>query len=134
MPLYVFRCPDDHNFERFLKLEEYDTLQYCDCGQKAKRQATCAMIQPMFEDYESPIDGSAITSKKKRKEEMARNDCVDYEPSMKEESTRHMKAGEAALEKEIDHTVDKYWDGLSSKERENFAREVVGTDLNYSRE
>jgi len=134
VPLYVYRCPNDHNFERVLKVADYDSLQYCDCGQKAKRQVTSAMLAPMFEDYQSPIDGSPISSKRKRKEEMARNDCVEYDPCLKDESTQKMKAGEAALEKEIDNTVDKYWDGLSLQQREGFAQEVVGTDLNYSRE
>ena len=133
-PLYEFRCPNDHNFERVLKIADYDTLQYCECGQKAKRQVTKAMIAPSFEAYESPIDGSAITSQKKRREEMARNDCVDYEPSMKDESTRIMKAGEAALDKEVDKTVDKFWDGLSSEKREDFAREISATELNIIRE
>ena len=134
MPLYQFRCCNDHNFDRVLKIADYDTLQYCECGQKAKRQIVPTMIAPSFESYESPIDGSAITSNKKRTEEMARHDCVEYEPSMKEESTRRMKAGEVALEKEVDKTVDKFWDGLSSEKRKDFAQEVTASELNIIRE
>ena len=135
MPLYQFRCPNDHNFDRFLKLAEYDTLQYCECGQKAKLQIVPTMInKSRFESYESPIDGSPITSNKKRIEEMARHDCVDYEPSMKDESTRIMKEGEAALDRQVDDHVDKFWDGLSSEKRESFAKEISATELNIVRE
>jgi len=134
MPLYKYRCPNDHEFERFLKLDDWMEKQYCECGNKGKRIIGTPMIlSKKFESYESPIDGTPITSAKMRKEEMARHDCVDYEPTMKEESTRIMKAGEAALDKEVDKTVDKFWDGLSSDKREDFAKEVSTTDINYSR-
>lgn len=118
-----------------MKLAEYDTLQYCECGQKAKLQIVPTMInKSRFESYESPIDGSPITSNKKRVEEMARHDCVDYEPSMKDESTRIMKEGEAALDRQVDDHVDKFWDGLSSEKRESFAKEISATELNIVRE
>jgi len=134
--IYRYRCPYDHEFERVLKVADYEELQYCDCGAKGKRQIGLPMIakSSRFESYESPIDGTPITNNKMRTEEMARHDCVDYEPTMKEESTKVMKAGEAALDKEVDKTVDKFWDGLSSKKRESFAREVSSSELNIIRE
>lgn len=33
-------------------------------------------------DYQSPIDGKAITSRTARKEDLKRNGCVPYEPSL----------------------------------------------------
>ena len=134
MPLYSFRCPNDHNFERVLKVKDYDTLQYCECGQKAKRQIVSTMIAPAFESYESPITGSHIGSKVKRNEDLARSGCVEYEPSLKEENDRRVKEDERRLDKEVDKTVDKMWDSMSSQKRENLARELTsGAELEYTR-
>lgn len=134
--IYRYRCPNDHEFERVLPVAEYQSLQYCECGQKGKRQICPPMIakSSQFESYESPITGEPITNNRMRTEEMAEHDCVDYEPTMKEESTRIMKAGEAALDKEVDHTVDKFWDGLTADKKQDFAREVTASELNIIRE
>jgi len=135
--IYRYRCPNDHHFQRVLPVADYKLPQYCEeCGCEGRKQICPPMIakSSQFESYESPIDGSPITNEKLRREEMARHDCVDYEPSMKDESTRIMKAGEAALDKEVDKTVDKFWDGLSSQKRESFAKEVAATELNIVRE
>jgi len=34
-------------------------------------------------EYSSPIDGRPITSRSARREDLKRNNCVEYEPSMK---------------------------------------------------
>ena len=34
-------------------------------------------------EYRSPIDGRPITSRSQRREDLKRNGCVEYEPSMK---------------------------------------------------
>lgn len=33
-------------------------------------------------DYRSPIDGNWITSRSQRREDLKRNNCVEYEPSL----------------------------------------------------
>ncbi len=33
-------------------------------------------------EYRSPIDGKSITSRSERREDLKRNNCVEYEPSM----------------------------------------------------
>lgn len=45
--------------------------------------AICApfLVKPMPE-YSSPIDGRPITTRHERREDMKRNGCVEYEPSM----------------------------------------------------
>jgi hypothetical protein len=39
------------------------------------------VMRPMAE-YRSPIDGRLITSKQERREELKRNDCVEWEPGI----------------------------------------------------
>jgi hypothetical protein len=40
------------------------------------------MVTPTMPEYQSPIDGRPITTRHARREDMKRNDCVEYEPSM----------------------------------------------------
>lgn len=41
------------------------------------------MIVSDIPEYRSPIDGRPITSRSHRREDLARNNCVPYEPSLK---------------------------------------------------
>jgi hypothetical protein len=45
------------------------------------------IVMPMvisdIPEYRSPIDGRLITSRSARREDLKRNNCVEYEPSMK---------------------------------------------------
>jgi hypothetical protein len=41
------------------------------------------MILSDIPEYQSPIDGRPITSRSHRREDLKRNNCVPYEPSMK---------------------------------------------------
>lgn len=92
------------------------------------------MIAPAFEGYESPIDGKHIGSKKKMREDMVRNGCVPYEPSLRQEADKKVKDDEAKLDKSVDKYVDKMWATMDSKKRESLARELTsGADINYKR-
>jgi len=38
MPLYDFRCAEEHVFERYVKLEDFSGPQHCACGSLAQRE------------------------------------------------------------------------------------------------
>lgn len=134
MPLYEYECQKGHKFNRFLKLAEYNDPQTCECGCNAKRLISAPMIAPMFEDYQSPIDGSPITSKKKRNEDLARNGCVPYEEGMRQEADRKVKNDELKLEKEVDRTMDATIESFTPRQRELLDQEMKGgADLSYDR-
>lgn len=40
------------------------------------------MVTPVMPEYASPIDGRAITTRHERREDLKRNGCVEYEPSL----------------------------------------------------
>ena len=48
---------------------------------KGNELATPFLFKPMPE-YKSPIDGRPITSRQARRDDMKRNGCVEYEPSL----------------------------------------------------
>lgn len=63
-------------------------------GQFVNKQTGAAMHKPFegqvcmptvisdIPEYRSPIDGKPITSRSSRREDLKRNNCVEYEPSM----------------------------------------------------
>lgn len=45
-------------------------------------QICAPMVMKPMPEYPSPIDGRPITSRQARKDDLARNGCVEYEPSL----------------------------------------------------
>lgn len=44
MPLYDWRCGNDHRFERFVSLRDFSQRQSCDCGADARRMISAPMV------------------------------------------------------------------------------------------
>ena len=133
-PLYEYECEQGHVFDRLLKTKDYKEPQTCDCGSGSRKRITVAMIAPSFEDYESPIDGRPITSKRKRLDDMERNGCVEYEPSLRDETTKNMKTQEDKLERDMDNTVDYEISKMPARKKELLDQELkAGANIDYHR-
>lgn len=74
--------------------------------------------------YDSPIDGSPITSMAARREDLARNNCVEYDPEMRKDYTRRIEADERRLEQSVDTLLDKEISAMPSRKREKLAAEM----------
>ena len=127
MPIYTYTCENGHQFDRFLRLADYKKPQTCDCGLEAKRKIMPTMvncdIQP-WDHYISPASGKLITSYKERRADMAETGCVDYEPSLTRDVTKHMHVEDEKLEKRMDETVEKTIAGWDNRKREKLANEL----------
>ena len=89
---------------------------------------------PLFEDYESPIDGTPITSRQKRRNDLAASGCVEYEPGMRDDADLKVKQEEAALEKGMDDTVDELLYKMDNRSKERLINEVAdGASISYER-
>ena len=129
MPIYVQKCENGH--------ENYDEPQTCQCGAPARRKIVATMIscdmQP-WDYYESPVSGKPITSYKQRRDDMARHDCVDYDPGMKDVQKKRIKSADEALEKKMDETIDKEWEKMPSNKKEKLANELTsGAEIELER-
>ena len=137
MPLYTYSCENGHQFDRILKLKDYKQPQICECGLPAKRKIMPTMVncdmQP-WDRYISPVSGKPITSYKERREDMAKHDCVDYEPSLKKHIKRDSEEAERKLEKAMDETVESEIMKMDSSKVEGLASELEsGADCEYQR-
>ncbi|MCP2134592.1 hypothetical protein J2S28_001644 [Rhizobium sp. SLBN-94] len=51
-------------------------------AEQRSRPIPCPMIISDIPEYASPIDGRMITTRSERRDDLKRNNCVEYEPSM----------------------------------------------------
>ena len=84
--------------------------------------------------YDSPIDGRAITSWAQRREDLARNNCQEYDPEMKKDAERFRAQKQAQLEASLDTTVEKTILSMDGKKREKLGNELQsGLDVTPTR-
>ena len=127
MPTYEFVCPEGHKFERVLRVADYNVPQGCDCGLYAERKISIPMVFVSQEiRYESPIDGKVISTRQQRQEDLARNNCVEYDPEMKRDAARKQAERDAKLDRAVDETVEREIHNMSPRSREKLAAELEG--------
>ena len=126
MPLHDWKCLDGHAFERFIERDALDAPQHCDCGSLAERVFLKFPMSWVSPDicYDSPIDGRAITSMAQRRDDLARSDCVPYDPEMKKDHLRKLKEQDEALERSVDRTVDEEIAKMPIRKKDKLAAEM----------
>lgn len=90
-----------------------------------RRLAPLVFVKPDVR-YASPIDGRPITSQAARVEDMKRSGCMEYEPGMRQDSDRRMKAEEEALDRKVDAFVEREIETMPTAKRERLAAELDG--------
>lgn len=134
MPLYGYKCKVGHEFDRFLRLADYAEPQTCECGEGAVKQLSAPAFMVDFPAYQSPTSGKWISSRTQRREDLIASDCVEYEPSMKQEAERKKKKEEAELDKAVESIVDEQISALPTRRREKLVSELEsGVDINVVR-
>lgn len=133
-PVYEHLCANGHKFDRYLKLSELDADQVCECGSAAKRLISAPFVQVDFPAYQSPTSGKWIQSRTQRREDLKASNCVEYEPSMKQEMEKRHAAEDAALDKKVDEHVEKEIYSMDSKTRDKLVGELqAGLDVDVVR-
>lgn len=125
MPCYLYRCVEGHQFDRYLPVERYREPQTCHCGAESNKIITAPMIfvQPDCH-YTSPIDGREITSRQQRIDDLARHNCMEYDPEMKKDAQRRSAEADAAIEKSFDETIEREIHTMPVRKREALISEL----------
>lgn len=87
-------------------------------------QAPMAFVQRDI-CYDSPIDGRPITSMAARREDLARNNCQEYDPGMRQDYDRRVRESEAALEKSVEESIDREISAMPARKRELLQSELA---------
>lgn len=133
MPIYAYLCEGGHDFERFLPLADYASPQTCECGKAAQKQLCAPLVVADLPGYQSPVDGRWIEGRKARREDLARNNCVPYEPSMKSEQQRRLARSNAEIDKKVDEHVEAEVAKMPARKREKLEAELRGHDVAVER-
>lgn len=135
MPTYVYQCRCGRRDERVLPVSRHAEPQACECGRIMDKVIVPAMVfvQPNI-CYDSPIDGRPITSMKARMDDLARADCVPYDPEIKKDYARRLKDGEQSLERAVDDTIEREIQHMPARKRERLVAELQhGMDVEPTR-
>lgn len=90
-----------------------------------KKRAPMAFVQKDI-CYDSPIDGRPITNKQARIEDLKRNNCIEYDPGMKQDAQRRLQESEARLDKRVDEHVEREFSNMPARKKEKLAAEIQG--------
>lgn len=127
MPTYSYQCPNcGAQFDRILRLIDYDLPQNCSCGAPAEKVICAPAIRADYAGYNCPVTGNWIEGKRAHEENLRRHGCRVLEPGEVEASRRSLADSEAALEKSIDSAADQFIAGLPAAKRDRLAGEMEG--------
>ena len=132
MPRYLYQCQNSkERFDRITRIIDHQSVVTCECGAIARQVITVPrviipshMSATGLSSYHSPIDGRLISTQQQRREDMARNDCVEYDPGMRQDVDRRVIADEIALDKAVDDTFDREIASMPAIKRERLDAEM----------
>ena len=114
-------------------MAQHSPIWICECGKVGTQIIGAPLAVKVAEDvcYDSPIDGSPITSWEKRQEDLKRNGCMPYDPGMKQDYERSIRESDAALDQAVEQSVERAVEKMPTKQRGKLYSELVeqGVDL-----
>lgn len=134
MPLHDFECSLCHATEEDFVGHGVNSIICVRCGAEAKKVFLSApIVAADLPGYQSPVDGRWIEGRKARREDLARNNCVPYEPSMKSEYMKKIDRNTAALDAKVDQHVESEIARMPARKREKLEAELRAKDLSVER-
>ena len=125
--LYEYECVHGHRFERVLPVSKYDAPQTCECGAASRKILGVSMVVVQKDIcYDSPIDGRPITSARARREDLRKNNCVEYDPEMRKDYDKRVERDQEKLDKAMERTVEATIEKMPIRKRERLANALSG--------
>lgn len=135
MPQYVYQCRKcGDNLLRWCTVKNFTdqpnlSCQSCDVQMSVIIQPPLLVKAAPDVCYDSPIDGSHITSWDKRREDLKRNGCREYDPGMKQDYHQRIQESEASLEKNLASTIEETIEKMPTAKRGKLYSELTDQGL-----
>lgn len=125
MPLHDFECPAGHVFDAVVPAgcDSVLCVLHQHEAQKVFLRAPAGFVSADIH-YDSPIDGRVINSKHARIEDLRRNECVEYEPGMRQDHERRLRDSDKQLDAVVDRSVDEFFATAGSRKLEKLESEL----------
>ncbi len=137
MPLHNFICDNGHLTVRMQSLNALapqEPCAYCSLMAEKRFLSFPAYFVQQDVNYQSPVDGRVINSRQARLEDMARNNCVEYDPAMKDDHMRRIAQSDEEIGRKIEHHFDAELSVMPTRKKELLEQELrAGADLEFTR-
>lgn len=107
-------------------MEIDDPCACLQCGSLMNRQICAPAVRGDYAGYSCPITGKWIEGRRAHQENLKQHGCRVLEPGETEGTKRARAAADAALDKSVEQTVDKFVETLPTAKRERLFAEVEG--------
>lgn len=118
-------------------MKNHQPESICDCGKIGTQVIGAPISLKVAPDiaYDSPIDGTPITSWHARQEDLKKHNCQPYDEGQKQDYLRRMEEHDKALDKAVDEHVEAAFAKMSYKQRQKLNAEVMemGMTAEYAR-
>lgn len=127
MPTYSYHCACGLSWLAYRTLASFQPHLTCECGLEGDLVITAPVLVKAQSDcrYDSPIDGTPITSHAQRIEDMKRHNCIEYEPGMKQDQQRRVAEDDAKLDRSIEQHVERVIEKMPTKQRNKLASDIL---------
>lgn len=120
MPVYVAECAAcGHTEDYFRQVEERADTPRCRCGAPMRQIITPLFVQPDIAAYQSPASGKWITSRRERRDDLARTNSRPWEgmESERKEAQKRKREAEAKADAKLEHAIRKSYHELPPEKR-----------------
>lgn len=132
MPTYLYECPFcDRSRDIVKPLAIIDREERCEACEAPMERRICApAVTPDFRGYDCPVTGKWIEGRRAHTENLKKNECRVLEAGETDAVRRNYAEEERRADKEIDETVEQFYEALPTAKREQLAQEVAsGLDV-----
>lgn len=133
MPIYEYKCPKGHYFDRFLRLEDYKQPQVCYCGEEAEKQLSAPAVVADYPGYNCPVTGKWIEGRKAHEENLKLHGCRVLETGEHESNLRAKAQADAALEDSIAETAAQAVASMPAAMQSKLAEELSRGEVSVVR-
>lgn len=107
MPFYDFRCiVCGETMPHYRKIADRDDPEE-HCGHQMTRIISAPALRLEIPAYVSPASGKWINSRAQRREDLKREDCIEYEPGLKEHIAKVKIERQQEIFKGVEKTIDE---------------------------
>ncbi len=126
MPMYDYRCGCGKRFTKMVKLTDFQSPQFHECGsnEPAQKLISAPAVRGDYPGYDCPVTGKWIEGRKAHQENLKRTGCRLYEPGETSAYQQQVRKDDEALEASIEATADQLITSLPVEKRDRLAAEM----------
>ena len=132
MPTYLYECPGCGRRRDIVKsLSLLNREERCEaCETPLDRRICAPAVASDFAGYTCPVTDKWIEGRRAHTENLKRNGCRVLEAGETEQARRSRQQADERTDREVENTVEQFYEALPTAKREQLAQEVAsGLDV-----